>query len=243
VTEDPAIHKHAFWLYGVLIGVAIKEALETTVPHLLNPNRLAEEFARVGAVVSFPHSEIGSFPEILRLAVFIALVVRFYFGSAYYFGIVYEVGTENDFPGRNYGVDFVLGFLHFTGFIMLALTINVHTTRPDWFIYTVGFILMYDLLWWGLSPKKSTGEVIFWWMAVNVGNALLSGFLYLILDPKNHPFRAEGWALAPVIVVSIFDIGWMMKRRPFFEAVSDKVPRRKTLPLTKTPDPAEPIPE
>src|SRR6185436_19866444 len=28
------IHKHAFWLYGVVVGLAIREALNTIVPHI-----------------------------------------------------------------------------------------------------------------------------------------------------------------------------------------------------------------
>ena len=31
------LRRHSFWLYGVIVGLAIKDALETVVRHLISP--------------------------------------------------------------------------------------------------------------------------------------------------------------------------------------------------------------
>ncbi len=226
MTDEKAIHKHAFWLYGVVVGLAIKEALETSVPHLINPARLAEELARSGQRLNFPDAEIGLLPEILRLAVFLALTIRFYFGSAYFFGTAYEADdADTKYHKKNYGVDFIFGFLHFISFVILALTIDLHTSPVQWFVYTVAFILVYDLFWYGFSYKQATSKLIFWWMFINLLNALASAFIYSIIERNSkNIITAEFWSLLPVLIVSIFDIGLMMNRKPFFKPIGKIAP-------------------
>jgi hypothetical protein len=230
VTEQKAIHKHAFWLYGVVVGLAIKSALETSVPHLINPSRLSRELYRAGELVPFDHTHI-SYPEIVRLGVFLALIIRFYFGSAFFFGEAYEGdNAEQEYPKKNYGLDFIFGFLHFCLFFVLALTIDIHTSPVYWFPVLVGVILVYDLFWYGFSFTQDTSSLIFWWTVVNLLTALAAGLVYVLISGgTQNPLRAELWALWLVAIVSIVDIGLMMIKKPFFEPITRISPRTKPL--------------
>jgi len=241
--EERAIHKHAFWLYGVLVGVAIKEALETSIHHFVNPARIQEELAHLGQRISYPDSEIGLYPEIIRLTAFLVLIIRFYFGSAYFFGAAYQSRKAHKrFPITNYGMDFIFGFIHFVSFVILALLIDIHTTAIHGFPYLVGFILVYDIFWYVSSVRRSTKAMIFWWMIINLITALTAGLVYVLLERRNV-ITAEIWALWIVIGVSVLDIGMMMAKRPFFLPIGKLVPPDISDEPSDSPDPAEPIPE
>lgn len=241
MAEEKAIHKHAFWLYGVIVGLAIKAALETTVSHFINPDKLEHELRLIGLGISFPDSEIGLLPEAIRLTVFLVLIVRFYFGSAFYFGAAYESAScETDYPTSNYGIDFIFGFFHFISFVVLALMIDIHTAPIWWFPALVCFILVYDGVWYLSSMGQSTREMIFWWMVMNLLNASISAALYFALRGAAGPIAAERWALSLVILISFIDIGMMMKKRPFFQPIRDMAPPGRINPPTDTPTPADP---
>lgn len=228
----------------MIVGLAIKEALEATVAHFINPYRLADELNHIGQQINFPHSEISLYPEAMRLTVFLALIVRFYFGSAFFFGAAYESDDADDeYPRKNYGMDFIFGFIHFISFVILALMIDMHTAPVWWFPALVAFILVYDVFWYISSFGQTTREMIFWWMIVNLINASVSAAIYLGLRNSLGVIRAEIWAMWLVIAVSIVDIGFMMMKRPFFSPLIDMAPRRKPKPPKTMPPPAEPIPE
>jgi hypothetical protein len=242
---ERAIHRHAFWLYGVLVGVSIKEALETSVAHLVNPGRLVEEARIFNLIISFPHPGTGRYPEIIRLTTFLVLIIRFYFGAAYFFGAAYESETAaKRFPVTNYAMDFVFGFVHFICFVILALLLDIHTTPVHWFPYLVGVILIYDVLWYASSFRRSTRSMLFWWTLVNLFTALISGLVYVIIDLGSHnPVRAETCAFYIVIAVSLLDIGMMMAKRPFFQPIGSLVPPDVPDEPSESPDPADPVPE
>lgn len=217
IENDTAVYKHAFWLYGVVIGLAIKDAIESVVPHWIHLSA-----ADAGAV----HPPHGLYLEVLRLFTFLFLAIRFYLGSAYYFGLVHESerASEN-FSRRSFGSDFVLGFLHFLGFVFLALTIQVHAGQPmRLFPLGVAYILGYDVAWflYSWASKLDTRRKIKWWAIINGGVAVVSVALYLLVEKlTGNSLRAEIWTLWLVFVVTLFDIGWMMRRRPFFAPVRD----------------------
>lgn len=229
MTEQKAVHKHAFWLYGVLVGLAIKSALETSVPHLINPTRLIRELLRAGEHVPFQHTQL-SYPEVVRLGVFLALIIRFYFGSAFFYGEAYEIDTaDEEYPKKNYGLDFVFGFLHFSIFFVLALTIDFHTSPVYWFPVLIGIILVYDLFWYAFSFTQDTSSLIFWWMVINLLTAFLGALVYIgILSWTSNLLKAELWALWLVAIVSIVDIGLMMMKKPFFEPITNLAPHRRS---------------
>jgi hypothetical protein len=244
--QESSIHKHAFWLYGVLVGIAIKEALEIGVAHLVNPERLLAETKLLALPFRFPDNEVGLAPEIIRLTVFLVLIVRFYFGSAFFFGAAYESPSAKiKFPITNYAADFIFGFFHFIAFVILALLIDIHTTPIHHFPYLVAFILIYDVLWYAASFRRSTVKMIFFWMAVNLVTALTAALTYVIIESHYQDvLRAERCAAWIVLVVSVIDIGLMMAKRPFFQPLGKWVPRDDILePPPQTPDETHPIPE
>jgi len=69
MANGDGLHKHAFWLYGVIVGLAVKEALVSTVPDILTPTEPKWE-----SIIDFS-----------RLVVFVFFITRFYLGSAYFF--------------------------------------------------------------------------------------------------------------------------------------------------------------
>src|SRR6185295_4348586 len=81
------LHKHAFWLFGVLVGLAIKDALEATVPHLVEFSHIKDLLTPLQLLQ--PQSGDGLYPDLARLVLFLILIVRFYLGSVFYFGDVY----------------------------------------------------------------------------------------------------------------------------------------------------------
>lgn len=210
MVDDKAIYKHAFWLYGVIIGLAIKQAFDGVVPHWIHP------------VPEQSHLEHSLYLEILRFFTFLFLVIRFYLGSAYYFGLAHEAeSAERDFPKRNFATDFVLGFLHFLGFVFLGLTINVHSDLRL-FPLAVVFVLAYDLFWFFMTIKLDTRSLIKWWAFINGIILAVCMAIYLGVEKVTQSSqRAEVWALWVVFLTTLFDIGWMMKKKPFFEPVRD----------------------
>jgi hypothetical protein len=211
VVDDKAIYKQAFWLYGVVIGLSIKEALDSVVPHWVHPS------------AQTVHIEHALYLEILRLFTFLFLTIRFYLGSAYYFGIAHEADdVAKEFPKRNFATDFVLGFLHFLGFVLLALTINVHTEPVRLFPLAIVFVLGYDVFWFLFTIKLDTTVLIKWWAIVNGVILVVCAVIYLLVERiTQNPMRAEIWALWLVFVSTLFDIGWMMQKKPFFEPIRD----------------------
>jgi hypothetical protein len=216
VEDDKAIYKHAFWLYGVIVGLAIKDGVDSVVPHLINLGGAAS--------ANVAHPPHGLYLEILRLFTFLFLAVRFYLGSAYYFGLIHESNQGAIlFPRRSFGSDFILGFFHFLAFAFLALTIHVHVGEPmRLFPLGVAFVLGYDVVWFVYSwlYKLDTRRKIKWWAIVNGGVLVICVALYLSVEKfTSDSLRAEIWTLWLVFWVTLFDIGWMMRRKPFFQPV------------------------
>jgi hypothetical protein len=232
-THKP-LQDHAFWLYGVLVGLAIKAGLEGTLPHIiqyaqLNELLTSQELTRKQSAYSF-------YPDLIRLMLLLFLVVRFYLGAAYFFSDVYSkdnepltIESQGETNGvlvherTNYALDFISGFAHFLAFVILGLTIDVHTKPLYWFPVVVVFILLYDVIWWAFSiPYKKTRKIIKWWALVNAVNVAVSLVVFLtLLLLRFDEVIAEVWAYVLVFAVSAYDIGAMMKGRPYFEGVRD----------------------
>lgn len=232
-THTP-IREHAFWLYGVLVGLAIKAGLEGTLPHIIQFSRITELLTP--EQLTRTQAAYGFYPDLIRLIVLLILVVRFYLGAAYFFGDVHQKPRQSElddeFPRRdsdppktNYALDFMSGFVHFLAFVILGLTIDVHITPLSWFPVVVVFILLYDALWWVFSlsyPK--TRKIIKWWALVNAVNVLASLLIFAaLLLFKFSPITAELWSYSAVLIVSAYDIGAMMKGKPYFQGLREQL--------------------
>jgi len=216
--DDKAIYKHAFWLYGVLVGLSIKNAVDSVLP----------DWIHLGTMSGIVHPRLGVYLEVLRLFTFLFMAIRFYLGSAYYFGLVHESEEAHvNFRNRSFGSDFVLGFLHFLGFVFLALTLHVHEGEPlRLFPLGVAFILGYDVAWFVYSwlSKLDSRIKIKWWAIVNGATVIVAGLIYLLVERITaNQVKAEIWAMWLVFIVTLLDIGWMMRRKPFFQPIRDLV--------------------
>src|SRR5258708_36586817 len=110
MNTSEGLRKQSFWLYGVIVGLAIKESLETVVRHLISPP---------------PGLLHDTLPESSRLLVFLFLIIQFYLGAVWYFDEVYEnPETAKDYTDKNYAVDFLFGLIHFLFFFAWALSID-----------------------------------------------------------------------------------------------------------------------
>lgn len=239
MAEEEGIHKHAFWLYGVLVGIAIKHALDATIPHIFDPAHIQTQLT--AAQLELPQSKYGLFPDLGRLLVFLILIVRFYLGSAFYFSDIHDASSSDNSPEtesakdplvKNYALDFICGFVHFVVFVILAMNIDPHTRQLFWFPLLVGFVLFYDFIWWIASQKYYSADYIFWWMIANSATLIVSGIIYLLAYyPANRDIlTAEAFALIPVAAVSGYDIGAMMLDRPYFESVQNRLSRKPKKP-------------
>ncbi len=210
------IRKNAFWLFGVIVGLAIKDAITGVVPHLYRT-----PLSNLG-----PHS-----PELYRLATFLVLSIRFYLGAAAYFDEAYEAAESPDERRpikKSYGLDFVFGITHFLLFYALAISINFdgdgiysQTISPYIFIGILVLILLYDTPWAIANWKNDTFELIKMWVVLNLITVGLSGIILIFLLWLWHPtfvyLDAEKWILLPVFVFSVIDVAELITGKRIFE--------------------------
>ena len=215
------LHRHAFWIYGVIVGLAIREALVDVLPHLF-----ATPFGPVWA----------HWQEALRLLVFLLLMIRFYLGSAAYFEEAHcQSGCDAKYPNKNYALDFHFGLAHFIVFFMWALTIDPHTNSPFLFPAFLGIVLFYDLTWYLFCREYDTRHLLKLWTALNLFTLLLSSvfFLSIYLVTRNEAL-AEAVAYIPVLAATVIDVAELMTDRP--------IVKRWLADLIRTPG-TPPMPE
>ncbi|HYT82219.1 MAG TPA: hypothetical protein VEK86_02120 [Gemmatimonadales bacterium] len=228
-------HQHAFWVYGVIVGLAIKEALSAVLPHLL-------EYFRTP-----PASAFASISEAWKLLVFLIAIVRFYIGSGLYFTEYHSdevVKSEVNNDGNNdaattikstvasnasveggYVTDFLSGVLHFILFFAWSLSINLAPRPEQRFPFTVfeivlGVVLLYDLVWWLVCRGARSKTQVRYWALANLATFVLVLVVHLLafcVFRASIPL-AEGLALIPVFGISIFDILGMAKASEVEEA-------------------------
>ncbi|HEY9284805.1 MAG TPA: hypothetical protein VIP46_15215 [Pyrinomonadaceae bacterium] len=194
------LHKHAFWLYGVIIGLAIKEALAAVIPHVFNP----------------PPNEVGAITlEAARLFVFLVVTIRFFLGSVFYFDCAHTgPGCDDTYPNKDYYVDFLFGLVHFIFFFAWALSIDAFKTHIKLFPGLLTLILLYDWLWYLVSRRYDTQHVIKLWTWINTGTVTVAGGVYLAFRAMQFgPALSQAVAFVPVVIFSLIDIGDIMRER------------------------------
>ncbi len=210
----PKIKREVLWFYGVLVGLALKEALVPVISHYIDPPR---------NTVRTEH-----FQEFWRLLIFVLLAVRFYLGAVIYFSDVYD---STKYPTKSFGTDFLVGFVHFVLFFGLALTIPIHNPsdpslsqdgfRTGLFLGLLLVVLLYDLLWLVLNRKNSTKENIAKWAYLNLFTVIAMMFVYVIVfvvyTVSGSPFdffTCEAIVLIPLLIASIVDIPELVDGKP-----------------------------
>jgi hypothetical protein len=119
-------HDHAFWIYGVIVALAIREALSTVIPHTI-------PILAQSQITSQPEPKNQLILEAMRLVLFLAMTIRFYLGSCRYFDQVYCADDSAvKFPHANYSMDFVLGLIHFLLFFTWSETLVKSRPSQPW---------------------------------------------------------------------------------------------------------------
>ncbi len=203
--------RHGLWLYGILVGAAIKDAFESLLPRLLTTPFLGFWEA---------------FPRGVRLVVFLVVVVRFYLGAAIFFSEVYERDdSDAEYPYKSFASDFLFGLFHFVLFFMWAFTLDYHA-RPLWLFHVIlGLILLYDVMWFVVCRAYDSARRMKLWVALNLATFLLALLLYLLAQVCGaKPFTQEWLALLPVVLASAIDLVEMTSgRRIIGEFLEDLV--------------------
>jgi hypothetical protein len=204
-------HSHAFFVYGVIVGLAVREALVRVLPHVL-PTLIES----VPPLPGDPLNQIGL--EAIRLCTFLLVLIRFYIGAGVYFDRVYCGETASNFENKNYGLDFLMGTLHFIILFIWSETITGHNRFPHGmsaYVYFLGLSLLYDCLWWFLSTDYDTVGVIRRWAVLNLLTAGTCFLLLLGFDTFWGKLEkiVECFAVIPVVIMSLIDFGEMFGGR------------------------------
>lgn len=193
------VRDSAFWIYGVIVGVVLKDTLAIGLPHLLGLSTTTEYYANRAA-------------SMRAVAIWI-LSIRFYLGAVVHFDENYPNEGES---GRDYLLDFIIGLIHFSAFYGLVVTIEQTGDAKALFCIIFGCILLYDFPWCLLT--KTTLKMRIWtvvnFLTVLVGSSVMVtmvkgvGFGYLAV---------EFWVLLGVSLVGVGDMAATIRGRPFFE--------------------------
>ena len=194
------VYKASFWVYTVIIGLAIREVLVDVLP-------------RIFAVFqpSSP-STLGHAPEpalwlaIVRGLVFFVMVTRFHLGGAL---VLSSLTSDDRVPSRGSGVNVFTGFIHFLLFFAWALSVD---STAQWlglslYVWILMAILLFDVLWYPLAPNEEK-PLIKPWMYRNVRTAV---YVALFLIPIRLCAQGEGpisvlLALSAVVAVSVKEL-------------------------------------
>jgi hypothetical protein len=201
-------HNHAFFVFGVIVGLAIREALTRVVPHVLP--------VIVDAVASQPADSKGQLIlEAARLITFLTLIIRFYLGAGMYFDKVYcSEKLPQGPPHNNYGLDFLMGTIHFIILFVWSETIIVHnrfTHGMSGFLALLGIVLLYDLVWWAMSSGYDTVKTIRRWALLNLASVVLGFLILVVLNfwQITSDRTAEALSLLPIGFFTLVDFGEM----------------------------------
>jgi hypothetical protein len=219
------IHGHSFWLYTVIVGLSVEEALRHVLPHV-GELSLSMDRELLLEIVS----------EFIRLALFLTLVVRFYLGSVRYFSQAHLTEQSDvDYQNKNYTYDFFIGLIHFSAFLALSLSIDSKQYNGMW-LFWLSFILLYDFMWLAGSRKYDTAKIIRFWTYLNGFTFSASWLLYLAaaqifttgwLIPKAVATINQTIFMLPIFFFSFLDIREVLKSDPVLPNWISNVIKRK----------------
>jgi hypothetical protein len=203
-----AFGKHALWIYGVLVGLAIRECLLGINNHNRATARRYEEFT-----------------EVIRAIAFLFVIIRFYLGAAVFFEKVHgESANLGRYPPeyKRFGVDFFMGFMHFLVFFAWSVQLVSHSigrfgVSPPYAMLIV--VLTYDVIWLVVSSNYATRNDIGEWTAMNVLSVAASvasfaavGGAYSLIVPdfpiNEHAREVASNSAELVAMIPIFAFGF-----------------------------------
>jgi len=193
------LHSHAFYLYGVIAGLSVREVLVRTGPDLF-------------LILSSKTESWKVHLEWTRLIVFFFTICAFYFGSGLYFDKVYtNTETAGRFVKKNYGLDYCFGLIHFLIFFACALTINDYSRTPSGislFLIFLAAIFLYDLPWLLANTSYDSSEEIKIWAEVCLIVVFLAGVVFMFVKYVlgKDPVVAEEASLCVFLIYLLFDM-------------------------------------
>lgn len=196
-----ALHPQAAWLNGIVVALAIREGLTQVVPHLTTA---AHDFNWATEL------------QIARVFLFLITIIRFYLGSILYFDAVHvREETAKQYVRKSYGLDFLVGLLHFIMFFAWATTISDvgHRELPSTLSHfeTVGAaILLFDLVWLAVNARYDTPRAILPWTIINVVTVLICVAIVFVPYGADAVLR-EQLSIAVVGTIGLIDISGTLK--------------------------------
>ncbi len=200
-------HKEVFWIYGVIVGLAIREALVTTLHHLFLMPSVDPWQLHI---------------EAWRTVLFLMMIIRFYFGSLIFFNDTYiDRGRSAEVAIKSYGLDFFMGLMHFIILFAWSVTIVSHGPRRYFglsnFLIVMAVVLAFDLVWWVFNSGYDTKKRIKLWTAVNLLTLGLSALVFLVVKVStDNPQIAEEAAMVPVGMIAGVELLGMISERAIF---------------------------
>lgn len=210
--SEKSLHGHASWLYGTIVGLAIKEALSDSVPYIISPPADPQVHPLVYA---------------FRLGAFLSLLIRFYLDHSVFFEKAHSVEASDLFPSKSYVLDFLVGLVHFILFFVLAFSIDLTKRPPDLFFWMLFTILCWDLAWFLACLIFDTLELVKLRTVVNIATAVLILLVHVVAyqstpGPAGRAAReprvsADLIVNAVIIFISMIALYDRMANRKIFE--------------------------
>ena len=188
------------------MALSIREALVRVGPNVFLPN-------------SMDHWKVHL--EAWRLVIFMMTICCFYLGSGVFFDKVYNgPNADEEFPNKSYGLDYVMGFVHFVAFFAWSQTIDNFTTPLLGMSPFLGFlsgIFLYDLVWLAANIRFDTVQAIKVWAicALLVWLVATATFLIARSITKND-FTAEKISFVVYGLYLIIDAAELLTGKPVF---------------------------
>lgn len=192
------LHKDAFWVYGVIVGLAIREVLSHVVPDFISRG-WTDWWVQL---------------EVWRSLVFVLIVIQFYLGSSLYFSKVYfRRQSATQFVKRSYPIDFLCGLVHFLVFFVWSIT-SYHVERArnevSYFTIALAVVLLYDNVWYiasELANLDTTNEIKPWRDTNHLAFiACLVVYLLVRLAFGMDPVFTEHMILYPAAILGAWDL-------------------------------------
>jgi hypothetical protein len=216
------LHGQMFFLYGAIVGLAIREA-----------------FSRVGpSLVSFLSSNTEPWKmhlEGARLAVFFFAISTFYVGSVAFFDKVHSEDSSTSYPRSKYAYDFWFGLIHFVLFFLCAITINDFArTKAGFslFLIYLACIFLYDLFWLVINWNQDTFEEIKVWAWSSAVTVFLAWVAFLVAKHvfgKNEVI-AEYASLAIIGAYLIVDLAELLTGNQYISLAALRLLPRNLAP-------------
>jgi hypothetical protein len=136
------LQKHTIWLMGVLVSLAIKEAI-----------------TQVSVVFANRIEPWDGLLALARLTLFLPVSLGFYLGTVQYFNVVFgQSASAIELRRRRFAWDVVFGFTHFAVVCFWGLSIGLLEYR--WLVFPglLLVVLLCDVLWyvWAVSQTRRT---------------------------------------------------------------------------------------